>query len=154
VLAYASLVFFLRASGKRTLSKLNAFDLVVKVALGSTLATILLNKDVSLAQGALGLALLIAMQYVVTWASVRTRWVRRLVTGEPSLLFYQGNFLPEALRKTRVTEAEVRSAVRSSGLEDLHAVEAVVLETYGSLNVVRQAEPTSKSSLDDVGRPQ
>ena len=58
VSAYAALVFLLRISGKRTLSKMNAFDLVVTVALGSTLATILLSKDVALAEGLLALALL------------------------------------------------------------------------------------------------
>jgi len=53
VLAYISLVLLLRLSGRRTLSKMNAFDLVVTVALGSTFATILLNRDVSLAEGVL-----------------------------------------------------------------------------------------------------
>ncbi|WP_231362619.1 hypothetical protein [Thioalkalivibrio sp. ALMg9] len=51
VLAYVALIVFLRLSGKRTLSKMNAFDLVVTVALGSTLATVLLAKDVALAEG-------------------------------------------------------------------------------------------------------
>ena len=65
VLAYASLVMLLRISGRRTLSKMNAFDMVVTVALGSTLATILLNRDVALAEGVLAFALLIGMQYLV-----------------------------------------------------------------------------------------
>ena len=51
VAAYAFLVALLRVSGKRTLSKLNAFDLVVTVALGSTLATVLLSKDVPVVEG-------------------------------------------------------------------------------------------------------
>jgi uncharacterized membrane protein YcaP (DUF421 family) len=51
VLAYVMLVGVLRVSGKRTLAKMHAFDLVVTVALGSTLATILLSKDVALAEG-------------------------------------------------------------------------------------------------------
>ena len=84
VLAYVTLILFLRISGKRTLAKLNAFDLVVTVALGSTFATILLNRNVSLAEGALAFALLIGLQYVVTWSSVRVAWVRRTVTGEPA----------------------------------------------------------------------
>ena len=49
VLAYVSLVFMLRVSGKRTLAKMNAFDLVVTVAIGSTLATIVLSRSVALA---------------------------------------------------------------------------------------------------------
>jgi uncharacterized membrane protein YcaP (DUF421 family) len=48
-LAYVGLIILLRASGNRTLSKMNSFDLVVTVAFGSTLSTILVNKDVSLA---------------------------------------------------------------------------------------------------------
>jgi hypothetical protein len=118
-LAYVSLITLLRLSGKRTLSKMNAFDFVVTVALGSTLATILLNKDVALAEGVLAFALLIGMQFAVTWSSVRARWVRRLTTGEPALLLYQGAFLPIALRWARVTEDEVRAAVRAGGLAGL-----------------------------------
>jgi uncharacterized membrane protein YcaP (DUF421 family) len=53
VLAYVALVAFLRLSGNRTLSKMNAFDLVVTVSLGSTLATVLLTRDIALADGAL-----------------------------------------------------------------------------------------------------
>ncbi|KUJ86587.1 MAG: hypothetical protein XD36_2964 [Halomonas sp. 54_146] len=74
VLAYAALVFFLRISGNRTLSKMNAFDLIVTVALGSTLATVLLSKDVALAEGAVAMALLISLQFIITWFSVRTAW--------------------------------------------------------------------------------
>ena len=61
-LAYSSLVLLLRVSGKRTLSKMNAFDLVVTVAIGSTLATVLLSKDVALADGVVAFTLLIGLQ--------------------------------------------------------------------------------------------
>ena len=152
VLAYAALVAFLRISGKRTLSKMNAFDLVVTVALGSTLATILLTKDVTLAQGALALALLIGLQFAVTWCSLRARWIRRVVTGEPSFLLYQGTLLRAALRRERVTEDEVHAAVRGAGLAALYDVEAVVLETDGSLSVVRRS-PDGAWSLSSVNPP-
>ena len=153
VLAYVSLVLLLRVSGRRTLSKMNAFDLVVTVALGSTFATILLSRDVSLAQGVLALALLIALQYAVTWSSVRVAWVRKLVTGEPALLFYRGRFLGEALRKARVTEAEVRAAVRASGSASLEGIEAVVLETDGSFSVISAAADGGRSALAGVKVP-
>ena len=115
-LAYMALVLLLRVSGKRTLSKMNAFDLIVTVAFGSTLASILLSKDVALAEGITAFALLIGLQYIITWLSVRSDWVENLVKSEPALLFFQGRFLQEALRRERVTEAEVRAAVRSQGL--------------------------------------
>src|SRR5688572_2573928 len=83
VCAYVALVFMLRISGNRTLSKLNAFDFVVTVALGSTLATVLLSKEVALAEGVLALGLLIALQFLVTWTSVRLPWFNQLVKSEP-----------------------------------------------------------------------
>lgn len=153
VLAYVSLVALLRVTGKRTLSKMNAFDFVVTVALGSTLATILLSKDVALAQGALALALLVGLQFVITWSSVRARWVRRLVTGEPSLLLYRGAFLPDALRRVRVTEDEVRAGIRSAGLAALDDAEAVVLETDGSFSVVRRGDGSALASLSGIKMP-
>jgi len=153
VLVYVSLVVFLRISGKRTLSKMNAFDLVVTVALGSILATVLLSKDVSFAEGALALALLIGLQFLVTWSSVRAPWVRQWVTGEPFILLYRGELVPATLRRARVTEDEVRAAVRSAGLASLNDAEAVVLETDGSLSVVRRGGGHGHPSLDDVKGP-
>ncbi|CAN5287409.1 DUF421 domain-containing protein [soil metagenome] len=150
ILAYPVLVLFLRVAGKRTLSKLNAFDFVVTVALGSTLAAILLNKDVTLAQGALALALLIGMQFIVTWSSVRAKWVRRLVTGEPSLLVYRGTCLHAALRRTRITDQEVLASVRGAGLSGLDDAEAVVLETDGSMSVIRRNGESTRSSLAGI----
>jgi uncharacterized membrane protein YcaP (DUF421 family) len=137
VAAYAALIAILRVSGKRTLSKMNAFDLVVTVALGSSLATILLNKSVTLAEGVLALALLVALQFAITWTSVRIGWVRRIVTGEPTLLARDGRCLPQALRRARVTEDEVLAAVRDAGLASLADAKAVVLETDGSFSVIR-----------------
>lgn len=153
VLAYAALILFLRCSGKRTLAKMNAFDLVVTVSLGSTLATITLSADVALAQGLLALALLIALQFFMTWTSVRWGWVRRMITGEPALLLFRGQFLPGALLRTRLTEDEVRAAVRSQGLPMVEEVEAVVLETDGSLSVIQNAVGRQASSLDGMALP-
>lgn len=154
ILAYVALVVFLRIAGKRTLSKMNAFDLVVTVALGSTLATILLAKDVALAEGVLAFALLIGLQFAVTWTSIRLRWVRRLATGEPLMLLYCGEFLPAALRQARVTEDEIRAAVRMAGFDSLGQVHAVVLETDGSFSVVQPGEVGGKgSSLRGVDGP-
>jgi hypothetical protein len=133
VLAYFALVLFLRLSGKRTLSKMNAFDLVVTVALGSTLATILLSKDVALAEGVLAFGVLIALQFAIAWLSVRSTGVRRLVKAEPALLLHQGQFLWRAMAAERVTEEEIRAAVRAQGVGTLGEVAAVVWRRMGAL---------------------
>ena len=151
VLAYTGLILILRITGKRTLSKMNAFDLIVTVALGSTLATILTSRQTPLADGLLALALLTLLQYAVAWSSVHSAWVRRIVKSEPTLLFYNGNFLDEQLRKERVVRDEILAAIRSQGISDLANVSAVVLETDGSFSVVKRSEaPTERSVLENV----
>ncbi|WP_100498382.1 DUF421 domain-containing protein [Geodermatophilus chilensis] len=148
--AYLTLVLVLRSSGKRTLAKLNAFDLVVTVAFGSTLATILLSSDVSWSEGALALALLALLQFVVAWVTVRRPTLRTVTTARPTLLFRDGAALPAALREQRVTIDEVRQAVRATGSGDLSAVAAVVLETDGSLSVVPAEKAGDRSALEGV----
>lgn len=152
VCAYAALVLMLRVSGKRTLSKMNAFDFVVTVALGSTLATVLLSKDVALVEGVAAFALLIALQFVITWLSVRSKTISGLVKSEPALLWHRGKFLRGAMRKARITEGELLAAMRSQGQATLESVEAVVLETDGSFSVIaRQEQPGSSTLAGIVG---
>lgn len=152
VLGYVALVTLLRLSGKRTLAKMNAFDLVVTVALGSSLASLLTSKDVALAQGVLAFATLIGLQYGVTWLAVRSATVRRYVKNEPTLLLYRGEMLASALQRERVTQEEVRSAVRSQGIAALQDVEAVVLETDGTFSVVSRAGDGATALCDVTPR--
>ena len=150
ILAYISLVVLLRITGKRTLSKMNAFDLIVTVALGSTLATVLLSKDVALVDGVVAFALLIGLQFGITWLSVRSPMISRLVKATPTLLLYRGELLHDALRRTRVVEAEVLAALRESGHLSTDQVAAVVLETDGTFSVIKQAEAGSAETLSNL----
>jgi uncharacterized membrane protein YcaP (DUF421 family) len=135
-LAYVSLVVMLRISGKRTLAKLNAFDLVVTVALGSTLSSALLDNSVVLTEGLVAFGLLAGLQYIVAYLSVRSARFDALVKSEPTLLLHHGRFLEAAMRGQRVTREEVVSALRSSGVARPEDAAAVVLETDGTLSII------------------
>ncbi|MGM0896335.1 MAG: DUF421 domain-containing protein [Bacillota bacterium] len=136
VLAYIGLLIFLKTSGKRTLTKLNAFDLVVTVALGSTLATILLDSKLSLWEGLTAFAVLIVLQYLITFTAVRSKGFNKLIKSEPRLLFSEGEFLEQAMRDERIKDIEIMQAVRNSGEGDLQNIKAVILETDGSMSVI------------------
>lgn len=88
VSSYIAVVALLRLFGKRTLSKWNAFDFVVTIALGSTLSTAMTSTDVSLAQSVTAFTLIVALQFIVTFISVRSKSVMNLVKSQPTLLFY------------------------------------------------------------------
>lgn len=152
-LAYFALIVLLRLTGKRTLTKMNAFDLVVTVALGSTLASILISRDVSLVEGIAAFALLALLQFALTWSSVRWKKVEQLVKGSPTLLCWRGRMLDDALRAERMTHAEVYAAVRAAGHAGLAEVEAVVLETDGSVSVVSRSERGEAGALEGLNPP-
>jgi len=134
--AYAALVTVLRLNGKRTLSKMNAFDLAVTVALGSTLGTVLLSKDVPLVEGVAAFVLLAAMQYAVTWSSVRSTHFRKWVKAEPRILLRDGVFDEAALRDERVTRDDVMAGIRGQGYSAASQIDRVTLETDGSMSVI------------------
>lgn len=148
-LGYVVLVVLLRVTGKRTMSKWNAFDAVVTIALGSTFATMLLSKQTALVEGVVALALLIGLQYAITAASVRSRGTQRWIKSEPALLLRDGRFLDETLVAERVTRDEVVAAVRASGQASLGKIAAVVLETDGSFSVIASIDGDA-SALDNV----
>lgn len=139
-LAYLAVVFLLRVSGKRTLSKMNAFDFVVTIALGSTLASILTSDSVALSQGIVALALLILLQWINTFLSVRWRSFQKILKAQPTLLVYQGEFLQDSMKQQRVTEVEILAAAREQGISHPRQIEAAILETEGSLSIVRRSE--------------
>jgi uncharacterized membrane protein YcaP (DUF421 family) len=150
VMAYISVVILLRISGKRTLSKWNAFDFIVTVALGSALANAILSQQVSLLQGITGLFVLIFLQLTVTWLSVRFRFIEKLVKSKPGYLVLDGEFLKDRMRKERVTESEVRAALRDKGIGSIKEVKAVILETDGNFSIIREAAEGPDSTLADV----
>ena len=135
-LGYAGLVLFLRIAGKRALAKLNAFDWAVTVALGSTLATTALSRSVALTEGLAVFATLILGQYVVTWLSLKSATFRNAVRAEPAVLYRDGSFDREAMSRERVTESEIRQAVRASGGQNMSDALIVLLQTEGSLAAV------------------
>ncbi|SCY66109.1 DUF421 domain-containing protein [Microvirga guangxiensis] len=152
-LAYVALVTILRISGKRTLTKLSAFDLVVTVALGSILATVLLSRSVALAEGILAMALLVFLQFAITWLSVRSPRFAYLMKSEPTLIVHQGQFLDRALRAQRITRDEVMEALRGSGVPDVAQALAVVLEPDGSISVIKSADRNASFTLSSVRDP-
>jgi uncharacterized membrane protein YcaP (DUF421 family) len=137
-IAYPALITILRISGKRTLSKMNAFDLIVTIALGSTFATVILNKNVSLSEGILTFGLLILFQYIITFLSSRKKSVSQLVKSSPTLMAYKGQLLKKNMLKERIDEDEIWAVIRQNGLSSLSETDAIVLETDGSLSLIKQ----------------
>lgn len=152
VLAYITLVIMLRISGKRTLSKMNAFDFIITIALGSAFATVTLNKNVALVDGALVFFLLIGLQYTITWLSVRYKPVKKMITSRPSLLLYKGEVFNDVLKEQRITIEEVYVAARKQGIGSLSDIDAMILETAGEITVISKLKDDDNQTLQNVAK--
>jgi uncharacterized membrane protein YcaP (DUF421 family) len=142
-LAYAALLILLRSFGKRALAKMSAYDFVTTVALGSALASAVLSKDATIDKAVVAFALLLSLQRIAAWLSIRWERMRVLINNEPTLLVRDGALLPRAMNRERVSHSDIEAAVRSSGQCDLAKVSAVILETDGSMSVVVTADGAS-----------
>ena len=136
IFIYTALVIILRITGNRTLSSLNAFDFIVTVTLGSTVASTILSENVSITEGITALATLAAIQYTVSKLSVFSKSFKKLITSEPILIVRKGQMLEDAMRQQRLTEQDLEQAAHLKGLKDWHEAEAVILETNGKLSVI------------------
>lgn len=148
--AYAALVLVLRVSGKRTLAQLNAFDFIVTVAFGSTLATILLSSDVAFLEGLTALVLLAGLQFMIAWVYAHLPGARSVITARAVVLLNSREWQHAQLRRNRLSESEVLQAVRSTGAGDLSDVAAVVLETNGTLSVIPVSRVGDGSALQGI----
>ena len=150
IIFYPVIIILLRLYGKRSLSKLNMFDFIITVALGSAFASTLFMKDATIIDGAIAFIMLLSLQYLVTWSSFQWKSVDKLVKSEPVLLLQDGKFLKDNMEQERVTEDEIYAEIRQNGLACLSQVYAVVLETNGILSVIQQVDNIEQSTLIGV----
>lgn len=150
LVAYVGVVLIIRVAGNRALAKLNAFDFIVTIALGSILATTVVSAQVDLVTGMMGFGLLVAFQYLATLAIRRWSNAQKVAKAAPTLLLIEGRMLENALSRSRITAGDVFSAVRAAGYGDQSSIVAVVLETDGSLSVVPRSQVGDGSLLSNL----
>jgi uncharacterized membrane protein YcaP (DUF421 family) len=151
-LGFIALLTLLRLSGKRSIAKMNVFDFVVIVALGSVLADTIMTPDMPLLNLVAAIAVLVGLQQVFALLTRRSKRLEQLINGKPTILVYRGRMVPAQLRRQRLTEEEVQAAIRAAGVARVQDVDAVVLETDGQLSVLREVPQGDRAgtTLSDV----
>ena len=147
---YPIIIIFLRIYGKRSLSKLNMFDFIVTVALGSIFASSVISQNVTVADGLLAFLLLLSAQFIVTKLALSLGFFDKLIKSEPTIVFRNGTFLEEYMKRVRVSKEEILYAIRQNGIACLNDVGAVVMETNGTMSVLKQKDEIMNSTLVGV----
>jgi uncharacterized membrane protein YcaP (DUF421 family) len=149
VLIFAAVIVATRMGGLRSFSKMSAFDFAMTVAVGSLLATIAVT-DASLPAGLVALAVLFGMQVAIAALRRRSSGFADVVDNDPLLLMVDGRFLDDSLRRSRVTEDDVRAKLREANVLRYDQVRAVVLEATGDISVLHGDQAVDPDLLRDV----
>ncbi|MEN2752368.1 YetF domain-containing protein [Psychrobacter sp. FBL11] len=136
VMVYILVVITTKVSGKRSTSQLNNFDWIVTVMIGSLGASTILLKEIPLIEGFSSILVLYVLQFLVTKYAAISPQFSNVILSEPRIVFYQGQYLPEAMRTERLTRQELECAMRSEGVRSLDDVEAIVFESDAKLTVI------------------
>ena len=150
VLVYAFLLVLLRFAGVRTLSQMNAFDLVVLLMLSNTVQNAIIGNDNSVLGGMIGAVTLVALNVAVVRYLYRHPDLDRRIEGEPVVLVDRGRFVRPNLQKCLITEDELMAAIRRQGAAELEEVRRVVLETSGTISVLLQHPTPVEAAEGDL----
>lgn len=144
---YLSIIILLRLTGARTLARLDPFDVVIVITLGSAFGRVMTAREVAFVEALTAFVVLIGMQVLFSWLRARYPRVVRLLAPPPTLLFFRGEFMRDTMTRERVAEPDLVAAIREHGIGSLEDVEAIILESNGRLAVVARRNVGNASAL-------
>src|SRR5215210_2586750 len=135
-LAYAFIFFLCRVVGRRELSSLEPFDLIMLIVLGDILQQGVTQSDYSVTGLLLAGGTIALMQVGVSYVNFRFKRLQPLLEGEPIVLIDDGRVLDANLRRERLTRGELEEKARQSQLDSFDNVRWAVLETSGQISFI------------------
>lgn len=137
VIMYLYTVGLVRVLGKRGMRQLAPFELVIIIALGSSVGDPMLYPDVPLLHGMAVITTVVLLQQAVAFGTERSPRVEHALESEPALVVLGGRLMPETMHRERIARDELFSDLREREVENLGEVREAYLEPSGALSVFR-----------------
>jgi uncharacterized membrane protein YcaP (DUF421 family) len=138
VIVYVFLLILLRFTGKRQVGQLAPFDLVLLLVLSNAVQNAMNGGDNSITGGLILATTLVVLNWIVGWATFRSKRLEAIIEGRPVILIHDGKIDHEALRKMQLTTHELKAALRAEGCSSEEEIRFAVLENNGHVTVVRR----------------
>lgn len=160
LILYATVIMSLRVMGKRQLGELQPSELVVAIMISDLASVPMQDIDIPLLWGILPVLTLIVAEVLLSFVSLKSKQARRFLTGEPSIVVYDGRIIEAELAKLRFNVNDLLSELRLNGCHDISDVAAAVVETSGKLSVIQKSgargvtvSDLSRTTLKKEGLP-
>jgi uncharacterized membrane protein YcaP (DUF421 family) len=139
VFLYAFIVFVMRVIGRRELSSMTPFDLILLIVLGDAIQQGLTQDDYSVTGAVIAVAAIATMQVFTSYLSFRSQKARKVFEGQPLVIVDHGEIVQENLKRERMTEDEISEEARQQQISSLDEIEWAIIEANGTISFIKKS---------------
>jgi uncharacterized membrane protein YcaP (DUF421 family) len=136
---YAFVILVMRIIGRRELSSMSPFDLILLIILGDAIQQGLTQDDYSVTGAVIAVATIATLQVATSYLSFRSEKARRVLEGLPIVVVDHGELVEENLKRERMTADEVAEEMRQQQISSLDEVEWAIVEANGSVSFIKKS---------------
>jgi uncharacterized membrane protein YcaP (DUF421 family) len=136
IVIFCLVLLVTRVVGRRELSSMEPFDLILLVVVGDLIQQGVTQSDYSVTGTLIVLSVIALMTFLTSYVSFRFPWARTKLEGEPVVLMEHGQIIERNLRRERMTHDELAAEARLQQIADLERVHLAVLETSGRISFI------------------
>jgi len=137
---YVVILVFTRIIGRRELSTLQPFDLILLVVIGDLVQQGVTQNDLSVTGVLIVIGTIGMAQVATSYVSFKSRRLRVVLEGDPIVLVENGNVIERNMRRERLTVDDLAEQARKAEIESLDDVKWAVLETNGEISFIKQQQ--------------
>lgn len=139
LILYAVVIFSVRLMGKRQLGELQPGELVITILISNIATLPLENTSVPLLVGILPILTLVCLEVLMSWFSMKSKTLRRLVSGSPKIVIRDGRIIQQTMLDLRLTVDDLLMSLRSNQIFSPDEVQFAIVETTGTISVYPKA---------------
>ncbi|MGN1089472.1 MAG: DUF421 domain-containing protein [Huintestinicola sp.] len=148
VILYCILIFSVRLMGKRQIGELQPSELAITILISNIATLPVEDLSIPLITGLLPVLVLVSLDVVMSWITMKSKKLRGMVSGEPVIIISNGRIDQKKLAELRFTTEDLMEAIRTAGYFDLKEVQFAIVETTGKVNVFPKFENRNVTNKD------
>ncbi|MGL4338564.1 MAG: DUF421 domain-containing protein [Turicibacter sp.] len=137
-----------RTVGKKIITKMNFFDFVMGVSMGSMIANAVIDKDHPVVSEVTALTLFTMLTVGISYLSTKSNWFRKVMNSEPVVVIDHGIIIDKSLKQLRMTLNELMMKLREKDVFNFETVEYAIMERDGKLSVLVKADKKTLTPYD------
>ncbi len=140
MIIYPIVIFGIRLMGKRQIGELQPTELVIAMLISNTATLPLEDQQLPLMMGIIPMLMLICFEVLLSWGTLRSRPLRKLLLGSPQIIIRNGVIEQQVMRALRLSLDDLMTALRSLGIFDVNEVLLAIVETNGAISAYQKAK--------------